>query len=118
MTSAELKAEADNTSETLIIPNITKTNSISCFIMHCFQETKDKQNCMEHVQKVSDPLAGPESLEHRIRARIAEVNTQPGSHHGQSKKHEHDGFKQMSQVHELQRERRLLDPSLLEKIPI
>lgn len=54
----------------------------------------------------------------RIRARIAVVNAQPGSHHGQSKKHEHDGFKQMSQVHEMQRERRLLDPSLLEKIPI
>ena len=45
MTSAEPKAEV---TETLIIPNITKTNSDSCFIMHCFQENKDKQNCKEH----------------------------------------------------------------------
>ena len=42
----------------------------------------------------------------RIRVRIAVVNVQPGSHHGQSKKHEYDGFKQMSQLHEMQRERR------------
>ena len=39
MTSAEPKAEV---TETLIIPIITKTNSDSCFIMHCFQENKDK----------------------------------------------------------------------------
>ena len=37
----DLEAEAEVT-ETLIIPNITKTNSDSCFIMHCFQENKDK----------------------------------------------------------------------------
>ena len=29
--------------ETLIIPNITKTESNNCFIIHCFKENKDKR---------------------------------------------------------------------------
>ena len=29
--------------ETLIIPDITKTESNSCFIIHCFEENKDKR---------------------------------------------------------------------------
>ena len=28
--------------ETLIIPDITKTSSNNCFIMHCFEENSDK----------------------------------------------------------------------------
>ena len=41
MLSAEPKAEADNT-ETLIIQNITKTESNNCFIVHCFEENNDR----------------------------------------------------------------------------
>ena len=41
MLSAEPKAEADNT-ETLIIQDITKTESNNCFIVHCFEENNDK----------------------------------------------------------------------------
>ena len=29
--------------ETLIIPDITKTESNSCFIIHCFEENNDKR---------------------------------------------------------------------------
>ena len=29
--------------ETLIIPNITKTESNNCFIIHCFEENSDKR---------------------------------------------------------------------------
>ena len=29
--------------ETLIIPDITKTESNNCFIMHCFEENNDKR---------------------------------------------------------------------------
>ena len=29
--------------ETLIIPDITKTESNNCFIIHCFKENKDKR---------------------------------------------------------------------------
>ena len=41
MLSAEPKAEADDT-ETLIIQDITKTESDYCFIVHCFEENNDK----------------------------------------------------------------------------
>ena len=37
------KAEANNTNtETLIIPDITKTESNNCFLIHCFEENNDK----------------------------------------------------------------------------
>ena len=29
--------------ETLIIPDITKTESSNCFILHCFEENNDKR---------------------------------------------------------------------------
>ena len=29
--------------ETLIIPDITKTESNNCFILHCFEENNDKR---------------------------------------------------------------------------
>ena len=37
--------------ETLIISNITKTESNNCFIIHCFKENKDKHNIASlHLQ--------------------------------------------------------------------
>ena len=33
--------------EALIIPDITKTKSNNCFIIHCFQEDKDKRTVEE-----------------------------------------------------------------------
>ena len=40
MLSARPKAEADNTYDTSIIPDITKTEY--CFIIHCFEINNDK----------------------------------------------------------------------------
>ena len=40
--SAEPKAEADNTYVILIIQDITKTESNSCFVINCFEENNDK----------------------------------------------------------------------------
>ena len=40
--SAKPKAEADSTNCTLIIFDITKTESHNCFIIHCFKENNDK----------------------------------------------------------------------------
>ena len=48
MLSAEPKAEADNT-ETLIIQDITKTESDYCFIVHCFEENNDKHTVKRNL---------------------------------------------------------------------
>ena len=42
MLSAEQKAEADNTCQDLDSPDITKTESNNCFIIHCFDKKNDK----------------------------------------------------------------------------
>jgi len=39
----EPSASADNTNRTLIISDITKTESHSCLIIHCFKENNDKR---------------------------------------------------------------------------
>ena len=36
------EGQADNITETLIIPDITKTESNNCFIIHCLEINKDK----------------------------------------------------------------------------
>ena len=41
MLSIEPRAEADNTYRDLM-PDITKTGSNNCFIMHCVEENNDK----------------------------------------------------------------------------
>ena len=43
-------------SETLIFPNITKTEFNSCFIIHCFIERKKTQNLLTPPR----PLPSPE----------------------------------------------------------
>ena len=42
MLSAEQKAKADNTCQDLDLPDITKTESNNCFIIHCFDKKNDK----------------------------------------------------------------------------
>ena len=50
MLSAEPKADFDNTlTETLIIQDITKTESNNCFIIHCFEIDNDKINGTDSV---------------------------------------------------------------------
>ena len=48
MLSAEPKAEADNT-ETLIIQDITKTESNNCFIVRCFEENNDRHTVKRNL---------------------------------------------------------------------
>ena len=63
------KASADNTyrdlTETLIIPDITKTESNNCFIIHCFEENNDKRiiaaitvyfQTLKNVQRIEKPF--------------------------------------------------------------
>ena len=43
--------------ETLIIPDVTKTESNNCFIIHCFKENKDKRTMLkkrfDHIHATS-----------------------------------------------------------------
>ena len=45
MISGIIKVEVSviTLTETLIIPDITKTESNNCFIIHCFEESNDKR---------------------------------------------------------------------------
>ena len=55
MLSAEPKADFDNTlTETLIIQDITKTESNNCFIIHCFEIDNDKINGTDGVTLLSE----------------------------------------------------------------
>ena len=38
--------------ETLIIPDITKTEPNNCFIIHCFEETNDKHTVARNMVSV------------------------------------------------------------------
>ena len=51
--------------ETLIIPDITKTESNNCFIIHCFEENNDKRiiaaitgyfQTLKNVQRIEKPF--------------------------------------------------------------
>ena len=42
MLSARPRPRLITLTETLIIQDITKTESINCFIVHCFEENNDK----------------------------------------------------------------------------
>ena len=51
--------------ETLIIPDITKTESSNCFIIHCFEENNDKRiiaaitvyfQTLKNVQRIEKPF--------------------------------------------------------------
>ena len=41
--SLNLRLRLITLTETLIIPDITKTESNNCFIIHCFEENNDKR---------------------------------------------------------------------------
>ena len=43
MISGIIKVELITLIETLIIPDITKTESNNCYIIHCFEENNDKR---------------------------------------------------------------------------
>ena len=42
--SLSLRLQLITLTSTLIIPDITKSESSNCFIIHCFVENKDKQS--------------------------------------------------------------------------
>ena len=42
MLSAKQKAEADNACPDLYPPDITKTESNNCYLIHCFDKKNDK----------------------------------------------------------------------------
>ena len=43
VTSRSRRLRLITLTETLIIPNITKTESNNCFVIHCFEENNDKR---------------------------------------------------------------------------
>ena len=52
-----ISVSAITLTETLIIPDITKTESNNCFIIHCFEENKDKRILLQRSQFILKHIA-------------------------------------------------------------